>query len=225
MALLMFADEQGRCWPSLARLAAVARTSRGAVRRDLAKLEQHQGLFRVRVERARRTEHGDLDSNRYVLSLVEGCDHPDPTCDHPAPTCAHPSPGVGSTEPHGCDHPGPTGVITQAPEEDTGRGQKKRTVKRGRAARWTRCPEGWEPNDAHREIARAEGVDFDRQLTLFRDHDFKVPKTDADAAFRTWLRSPYAKSNGKPTMVQSVGTIRSKEPEWAKGRAVGGAEK
>jgi hypothetical protein len=31
-------------------------------------------------------------------------------------------------------------------------------------------------------------VNLESQLVLFRDHEFKDPKSDGDAAFRTWLR-------------------------------------
>lgn len=49
-------------------------------------------------------------------------------------------------------------------------------------------PAGWEPKDAHRDLAKSLGVNFDSQLVLFKDHEFKDPKSNFDAAFRTWLR-------------------------------------
>lgn len=206
VALLMFANEQGVSFPSLSRLAETARTSRSAVRRALAVLEQHTGPVQLRVERARRTAHGDADSNRYVLVLNVGCDQPDPTCVQGDPTCDQPDPGVVPAKPHGCDQPDPGGVTSQTPEEDTGRGQSKRTPKgtsSARSARWRRCPESWKPNEQHEQLARERGVDLALELAKFRDHDFSAPKADPDATFRNWLRS--AKPN-RPTVSNAGGT-------------------
>jgi hypothetical protein len=38
-------------------------------------------------------------------------------------------------------------------------------------------------------LAGTLGVDLAGELAKFRDHEFAKPKTDADAAFRTWLRN------------------------------------
>lgn len=59
----------------------------------------------------------------------------------------------------------------------------------GMKRKWTRAPEDWKPNDGHRALAAERQVAFDEELAKFRDHEFKSPKTDADAAFRTWLRN------------------------------------
>ena len=88
-------------------------------------------------------------------------------------------------------------------ETSVGGAKAPRTRKR----RWTRVPSEWQPNDEHRGIAKAEGVDFERQLENFRDHDFARPKVDPDAAFRNWLRNPIAKQgskNGAPKAQQGM---------------------
>lgn len=48
----------------------------------------------------------------------------------------------------------------------------------------------WQPNDLHRQLAKREGVDCDREAANFRDHAEANARTqvDWDAAFRTWLR-------------------------------------
>jgi len=41
-------------------------------------------------------------------------------------------------------------------------------------------------------VGAAEGFtsgEIERELAKYRDHEFAVPKTDADAAFRKWLRT------------------------------------
>lgn len=56
-----------------------------------------------------------------------------------------------------------------------------------------RCPESWEPNAGHEALAKELGfspTEASSILASFRDHEFKTPKTDWDAAFRNWLRSP-----------------------------------
>ena len=50
-------------------------------------------------------------------------------------------------------------------------------------------PEGWVPNDAHRERAAKEGVDLDRETEKFRAHHEAKGSTfkSWDKAFTTWL--------------------------------------
>lgn len=108
--LVAFANEKGEAFPSVRTLAEAARTSPGAVRRALRKLESGLGPIPVQVERGL-TRFGDPDANRYTLGTPRGWDHPDPTPDHTDPR-------VGSPVPQGWDHPDPRGGITGAPEED-----------------------------------------------------------------------------------------------------------
>ena len=62
LALAEHADEEGRCWPSLARLAELAEVYRRTVTRGLAELEARALLARER-ERGR--------STRYALAIGE----------------------------------------------------------------------------------------------------------------------------------------------------------
>lgn len=116
--LVAFADERGTCHPGLTRLACSARTSRGAVRRSLRKLEQDAGPLELTVERNRTTTAGDSDSNRYQLKL-RGWDQADPTgWDHRDPTPDQAAPTVGSPGSHRVGSPGSQGGIRQTPKED-----------------------------------------------------------------------------------------------------------
>lgn len=64
--------------------------------------------------------------------------------------------------------------------------------------RWRKVPGDWNPNPSHEALAQQLGVDYPHQLAQFRDHEFADPKSDADAAFRNWLRrAPDFKRNGK----------------------------
>jgi hypothetical protein len=58
-----------------------------------------------------------------------------------------------------------------------------------RGRRWRRVPSEWSPEAAHYELAKSVGANMGHELESFRDHEFKDPKTDANAAFRTWLRN------------------------------------
>jgi hypothetical protein len=55
--------------------------------------------------------------------------------------------------------------------------------------RWRKVPESWQPNEGHQKLAADHGVNLAAELPKFRDHEFAQPKSDADACFRTWLRT------------------------------------
>lgn len=59
----------------------------------------------------------------------------------------------------------------------------------GRPRRWRRVPKDWQPNQVHFDLAGRLRVNLSVEVDGFRDHEFKDPKTDADACFRTWLRN------------------------------------
>lgn len=63
-----------------------------------------------------------------------------------------------------------------------------RAPKKPRAESWRRVPEAFQPDDRHREIAASLRLSIAVELENFKDYEFKTPKTDAAAAFRTWLR-------------------------------------
>ena len=65
----------------------------------------------------------------------------------------------------------------------------KPVSKPARVARWRFVPTDWQPKDAHRELAKTLRVDIEKQALLFREHEFKDPKSDADKAFNRWLRT------------------------------------
>jgi hypothetical protein len=55
--------------------------------------------------------------------------------------------------------------------------------------KWTRVPADFVVSPDAVTLAGTLGVDLAGELAKFRDHEFAKPKTDADAAFRTWLRN------------------------------------
>jgi hypothetical protein len=55
-----------------------------------------------------------------------------------------------------------------------------------------RVPPAWSPSQSTVAALEAEGHvsgDLERALTRMRDHEFRSPRTDWDAAFRNWVRT------------------------------------
>lgn len=67
-------------------------------------------------------------------------------------------------------------------------------------ARARQLPADWTPTDAHRELARDEGVNITREATRFRNHAQANGRTQKDwnAAFRNWLlkAAEFSSANG-----------------------------
>jgi hypothetical protein len=70
--LVSFANESGRCSPSVYTLAAAARMRPQSVREALRKLESVEGPIRVTVHRARLSRQGDPDTHEYILTPGKG---------------------------------------------------------------------------------------------------------------------------------------------------------
>lgn len=64
-----------------------------------------------------------------------------------------------------------------------------RADKPGRKRPARRIPDGWEPNDGHREQARAGSLDLNGEAFRFRNHAIANDRSlvDWDAGFRNWL--------------------------------------
>jgi len=85
-----------------------------------------------------------------------------------------------------------TEIQTEDPDPDLdaeGSGVHRVPPKSSRRGKlWHFVPEGWEPKPKHRERTRhwPAGV-FAQELEAFRNHEFKVGKSDADRTFTAWL--------------------------------------
>ena len=64
-----------------------------------------------------------------------------------------------------------------------------RADKPGRKRPARRIPDDWEPNDGHREQARAGSLDLNGEAFRFRNHAIANDRSlvDWDAGFRNWL--------------------------------------
>jgi hypothetical protein len=91
----------------------------------------------------------------------------------------------------------PTVTVTETETEERESPRKKKR-------RATALPDGWQPKDSHRERAKKEGVDPDREADRFRHHAAAKGRLqlDWDQAFFTWLMKAgdfgSANGNGGP---------------------------
>lgn len=88
---------------------------------------------------------------------------------------------------------------------------------------WRRVPADFVPTADAVTLATTLGVNLAAELEKFRDHEYAKPKTDVDAAFRTWLRnaaqwnSPARPANGQQRPVRGAMAPVSKsfeKPDW-----------
>jgi len=81
------------------------------------------------------------------------------------------------------------------PAKSTQNAPQRRTE--AKPEKWSRVPENWAPTFDHVAMAASLRVDLATEEAKFRDHEFRTPKTDANAAFRTWLRNASQFASGR----------------------------
>jgi len=196
-------------FPGVDRLAVWTSFDRRTVLRMLSKLEQRGAIVVTRrVGTVNRYSLGQLEllpvtishQCQTITSVTESRvpvseDHPtSDTRSLPPVTHDHPKdPIEGSQE--GTQARNPPLRLT-APNDTPKPATAAKRSKQGRVAAWRRVPEAWQASAAHREQAKTLGVNFDVELAKFRDHEFAKPRTDADAAFRNWLRTAGERTQG-----------------------------
>jgi hypothetical protein len=182
LALLDHWSAAGEVFPSVNRLAAWTSLDRTTVMRALDALKARGAIVVIQGERGK--------ANRYELrqlSLLA----PDQSHHATSRTTRPVAPRDLNRSHHA------TGVVApsdpkdpiQGSQEGTHVGPRAQSSTRRSVAKWRRVPESWNPSEAHRELAKQLGVSIEAEEPKFRDHEFAKPKSDADAAFRTWLRN------------------------------------
>jgi biotin operon repressor len=207
--------------PSIQSLASHTGLSRETVMRCIRDLEE-AGCIRVSRRHGRRSEYAltgswdgpSLKANQW-LPDTSGSQTPVAPRHHTSGS--QPPPPVAPSHPKqsrkagkeavGVPHVSPTadsskpdGGVRVAPEEQGPAGRRKAR----RCALWHFVPDAWQPNDAHREKAHAQGWDavrFGREVERFKSYEFKSPKSDADRAFHNWLSSA---RDGVPAKIASA---------------------
>jgi hypothetical protein len=163
-------------------------------------------------------DHGRIDK-RYE-TLCENCKE---AADHGGSTQGGPPPEPPNTTGPRSDH-GVTTAGTHRDHDDDGDGDGdgdvmvKGAPKRKRPS--TTIPEDWQPTDAHRAVAAEERVDVVSEARKFRDSNEAKGRTyvDWDAAFRNWLRSPYAVKTGPAPAVTDPSQLPPVQTSWMERR-------
>lgn len=187
LALADFADDQMRCWPSQEKIADITELSARTVWASLKELEARRMLSRVSRKRADGTRSTDVFTLHFAGELsIEPLAIPAKASRNPC-----------ETQSQSLQEPIATvATLTtfepsiEEPREATASGAQAPAKPIKRAAK--RVPIDWMPKPAHFAIAAEEGFapgEIEREIAKFRDHEFRDPKTDWDAAFRRWIRT------------------------------------
>lgn len=180
-ALADHADEDWKCWPSLARIALFVGCSENTARRALQRVEA-MGI----VQRTDRPGQSDL----YYLNADW---HPSqigtPPTVEPLPNEKLPLPRWDHTPPKLVGDPSHGGTRTTI--EPSKNRQPNR--QRGDDGRGTRLPDDWQPSADERGFASDLGMDPDATASSFRDYWVAVAgakgrKADWPATWRNWCR-------------------------------------
>jgi hypothetical protein len=203
LALVRFANEAGRAFPGFATLCRVTRVSRTKLVSALAQLEA-RGLF----ARHRQTRGEGFGANTYELPI-----EPPTSALQALPTPSGSAPQVLGSAPHALEvvRPANSGSAPHAPylplkllngtdqvtadaptsaqqalpkEAKTKRAPTKVTRKSE-----TPLPADWQPTEAHRDMARKNGLDVELEASGFRGHAESKERRAVswNGAFTTWL--------------------------------------
>jgi hypothetical protein len=194
-------DERGTCFPGQRKMAEATEQGHRTVERHIAEMTA-AGLL---CHHARPRQDGrGRSSDRYYLHVDGECRNPncpivewhEGARDQPANLA-----GRSTTNPP-TEHDQPAtsgggGNSQSWNSQSLGAEQARTPPKRAR-----QFPEGWEPNDAHKKLAKDHELDLVAETEQFEDHHrAKGSKfLDWDRAFNTWLRNASRWSNPDRTL-------------------------
>jgi hypothetical protein len=183
MALANYADDEGLCWPSVARLVTMTGLGERTVRRLLPDLVE-TGLMAMEKQEGRNTRYVlHIGAALKPMSPRQGCHH------------GRGANGAGVSSKFGlAGVPNATERgATMAPEP---KGTPKEEVPPGRDLPVTArvpapLPLGWLPSEADEAFAVAAGLDPMTTSETFRDwyHGNGECRADWSAVWRTWCRN------------------------------------
>jgi DNA-binding MarR family transcriptional regulator len=192
LALADFADDRGRCWPSIATIAKRARMTTRSAQRILRKL-QSEGAVTIS------TGTGRAGCNEYVItpdarvtpdtvSPLTPVSRPPDARVTPPLTPASPEPSLNHQE------PSVTPFLFPQDEPPPKKTRRKPEVD---------LPEGWVPSDRNIQDATDKGLsekEIQDEADRFRNHHYSKQSRyrDWDAAWRTWIGNAlrYRKGGG-----------------------------
>jgi DNA-binding transcriptional ArsR family regulator len=165
LSLADWSNDDGYCWPSMSQLASKTGLTDRSIRASVGRLRDAGHLTR------------DERKGKGVLYRV----HPGTSF---PPEAASPRKETTKT-PEG--RSANTSVNTILSEVANAPSEKARPkVKPSR-----RAPEAWEPTPETIQALTADGYEpgeLERALSMVRDHEFRTPRSDWDAAYRNWVR-------------------------------------
>ena len=192
LALADFADDRGRCWPSIATIAKRARMTARSAQRILRKLES-EGAVKIS------TGTGRAGCNEYVLTpdarVTPDAVSPLTPVSHPPDARVTPPLTPVSPEPS-LNHQEPSGTPFLIPPDEPPLKKKRRKPE-------IDLPEGWVPSDKNIQDALEKGLsekEIQDEADRFRDYHYSKQSRfrDWDAAWRTWCSNSlrYRKGGG-----------------------------
>jgi hypothetical protein len=196
-ALADHADEDLKCWPSLARIALFVGCSENTARRALQRVEA-MGII------SRETRPGQSDMYRLNADF-DPSQIDTPTKSAPLPTKTPPLPRWDPTPPKLVGDPSHGGTRTvNEPSKN-----RQLTVRGDANAKPHRLPADWQPSQDCREFASDLGLDADATAEAFIDYwtgkGAGTKRTDWARTWRVWCRRETARPMGKG----SVGRLQS----------------
>ena len=176
------ANPAGRCNPGVARLAKRTSQSESSIRRSIRSL-QEKGLISTIVG------GGRGKSTMYQLLLdIEIPNQGDGVSGDPNPVTVNGNPVTVNQNPVTVNG----NPVTVTPEPlGTLRNHQEPGRPGARSRRSKRCPDDFLIDDSLRKWLVGEKVDIalaERELSKFRDYEFRTPRSDWPAAFRNWIR-------------------------------------
>lgn len=185
-ALADHADEDWKCWPSLARIALFVGCSENTARRALQRVEA-MGI----VQRVARPGQSDM----FYLNSDWAPSHVGtPAKAAPLPSECPPLSGWDPTPPKLVGDPSHVGTRTPIEPSITKKLTPNRAKRSSDEQRGGRLPSDWQPSQTERDFAADLNLDPETTASTFRDYWAAVPgakgrKIDWPATWRNWCRN------------------------------------
>lgn len=195
MVLSNYANEKMQCWPSHRRLAEDACLSERTILTLMRGLEDRKIISRIQ----RRRDDGSRGTD--VITLNLGGEATSPRGEHIAPSGEIDRKGVGKLLRDGGEVASPLTTFEPSSEPSVDEPVVVAASATPAKRRLRLVPEAWAPSaKVLSDLADLGFVsgEIERELSTFRDHEFRDPKSDFDRAFRTWMKRSRIFRTGQP---------------------------
>ncbi len=210
-------DQDGRCYPSVKWIMGRTSLSERTVQRCLVWLADN-GHITIKEQSGQSSNYlvhpRQADTPTPVTAAPEQERHPR----HggaPPPSERRGTPVSVAGHPRQAD----TQSLQRSPNDPSLIPERALHAPKSTAKKSSTMPEGT-PTEHMRQwvTENCPGVDFDKQIRLLKDHEFRSPRSKWDAVIRTWMTRAAEFSHGKPN-----GTSKHKPgsfDDWAEKHAV-----